>query len=111
LLVDAGSPSAQPFHGVRRNLILVGGIALASANTEILRRLQKRGSSCQLLQFGAEPIDYGRRGNTALSQGLEDDETEAGVGRAAAWSALASGKAEDILHRRIGLNHLLHGKN
>ncbi len=78
---------------------------------EILRRLQEGGGAGELLQFGPQAIDHGSGADAAFGERLEVDEGEAGVDGAAAGAALASGEADDIVHRRIGLNHLFHIQN
>ncbi len=110
-VVQARTPDAEVFHRVGGELVLVGGIALAAAHAKILRRLQEGRSAGELFQFRPQAIDHGGGADAALVERLEVDKGEAGVAGAPARSALASGKADDVVHGWIGLNHLFNIQN
>src|SRR5580693_3608633 len=56
LFVDQRSPGGEVAHRIGRDLILVLRVALSSSDTNVLRSLQKGGSSRQRRKFGTKSI-------------------------------------------------------
>ena len=98
--VDQRSPGCEVAHRIGRDLVLVLGVALSSPDANVLRSLQKGGSSSQCGKFGAESIDHHTGGDAgALRPRLEGHKDESGVA-----GPTASGKALDCLNGRILLD-------
>ncbi len=81
---------------------MIGGVALAATDAEILRGLQKSRCASEFGEFRAQTIDDRGGADAAIRKRFEVDEHEAGIAGAATGTTLAAGEGGDVLDSGIG---------
>ena len=99
LLEQRRPPLGEILDAVGLQRVLIHGVAGTAADTQILRRLQKRRGDRQTVELRAQPSDDLRRTDLALRQRIQGHINEAGVG-----GTVAAGEGDHVGHGRIAFD-------